>query len=431
MKEANNTNYISNRSIMSDGYDRSGSGCENCLRDAVYTDEHTVVKEVQMSIDNFIPLRIRLNGPGTEPKINVEESIENGGYVTAGINIQSFYSSNSVDLEASKEAVAAMCMGSHSENLSQFVLRSRKTSFQYDWVALSNSFTKTYCSYFKTRIPADVRELRYQMKTLYEINDKPGYMLLRTDKARQAKLIALYAKEPQFNYKIVPILQKLISVSEYKSEFIVKRYKFCQAYAEIIFTYKTNELTQRFVEGDRYCIPVFKLYLNYGSGERSSYIESGIWFTVNGTSNWYYEPEAESSVTISNNTDWHEVINTMTNQMDRKVEETRTRQRKSVAIDVDEIRHYVDNHLEYIANKIVDRRALKAVDKYTEFTHYTVLRVLEVIEARKITDKIDIYTINAELFRCLEEALNTYKATHGKNKSANDLFDHVLSKIFL
>lgn len=428
MKKIINTDFISNRSIMSDEYDRSGSGREDCLRDALYTDNHTDMINVQMSLDNFTPMRVRVNRAEPEIKINLEEPTDKGVCVIASMSPRAFYSQSTPDLVTSMEAISAMCIGSHLDKPAQFVLHSRKTNIRYDWVSLSNALTKTYCSYFKAKIPTDIKDLHYEMKSMYEVNNKPAYMILRTDMSRQAKLIALYTKRPKFDYKIVPMLQELMSVPEDKTDFIVLRYKFCQAYAEIIFTYKMNILAQRFVEADRACVPAFKLYLNYGSGDKVSYIESGMWFNVNGNTNGYYEPDEGSSLPISNGTNWHEIINSMTDQIERRVEEKRVHQNRSIVADITEIRHYIDEHLDRLANKVVDRRALKTVDRCTKFTNCTVLKVLEVVGTKP---QVNVYTINIALFRCLEDALNTYKSKCGKNKSVDDLFDHVLSKIFL
>lgn len=428
MKKIINTDFISNRSIMSDEYDRSGSGREDCLRDALYTDNHTDVINVQMSLDNFTPMRVRVNRAEPEIKLNLEEPTDKGICVIASMSPSAFYSQNNPDLTTSMEAISAMCIGSHLDKPAQFVLHSRKANIRYDWISLSNALTKTYCSYFKTKIPTDVKDLHYEMRSMYKVNNKPAYMVLRTDMRRQAKLIALYTKKPKFDYKVIPILQELMSVSEDKTSFIVLKYKFCQAYAEIVFTYKINMLAQRFIEGDRTCFPVFKLYLNYGSGDRISYIESGMWFNVNGNTNGYYEPDEGSSLPISSDTNWHEIINSMTDQAERRIEERRVRQNQSIVADITDIRHYIDEHLDRLANKVVDRRALNTVDKCTGFTNCTVLKVLEVVDTKP---QVNVYTINTALFRCLEDALNTYKLKCGKNKSVDDLFDHVLSRVFL
>ncbi len=423
---------VSPKSVMSDDFNRSGTDLASCLRDIKYTDDHTAVIAVKMNLDNFAPMMLKLDP--MNQKLYLTEATENG---THPIHIKQsvFYTEGASDNETSEEAFKAMKEACRQDTAGRYILcaKNEDTRYKdtpYKWITLSGILTKTWYAYFnKAQIPESAEDLCSLLKVMAKDKkgQKPAYMVLRTDNHRQAKLISLYSKKPKCNPKVMPILKELMSFTEDENDFVVLQYMIDQSRAEIIFAYKERMLTQRYIERDkRSCIPAYKLYVNYGSGDKS-YLEAGIWFQTIGSKRTYYEPITETHHPVCDDTSWHEIMQNMSDYIEKATEEMHNRYQDEQMIHTDQLADYIKKHLDKLTSKTVDRRALSAVIKSTDFINKTEARILNKEgNAKQIGEYSAIYT----MFECLEAALDCYKTKRKKNKSVDDLYKNVLARIF-
>lgn len=418
---------VSPKSVMSDDFNRSGTDLANCLKDIKYTDDHTDVVAVKMNLDNFAPMMLKLEPMKQE--LHLVEAHENG---TQPIHIKqsAFYTEGASDNETSEEAFKAMKEACRQDTAGRYILYAKNKDTPYKWITLSGILTKTWYAYFnKAQMPESAEDLCSLLKVMAKDKkgQNPAYMVLRTDNHRQAKLISLYSKKPKCNSKVMPILKELMSLTEVENDFVVLQYMIDQSRVEIIFAYKERMLTQRYIERDkRSCVPVFKLYVNYGAGDRS-YLEAGIWFQTIGSKRTYYEPIAETHHPVCDDTSWHEIMQSMSDYIEKTTEEMHDRYQDEQMIHTDQLADYIKKHLDKLTSKTVDRRALSAVIKSTNFINKTEARILNKEgDAKQIGEYSVVYT----MFECLEAALDYYKTKRKKNKSVDDLYKNVLARIF-